>query len=468
MGLPVLIRNINVLSYGNRQELFGKCPFSEMQQFDQEPPPTSKKQIKPQIARQGNLANMFRALSSRNYRLFFTGQGISLIGTWMQTIAMSWLVYRLTGSAFLLGVVGFSSQIPVFIIAPFAGVFVDRHNRRKILLGTQSVAMIQAFILAAIVLTNTVAVWAIIVLSVLLGLVNSVDMPARQTFVLEMVERKGDLSNAIALNSSLFNGARLIGPSIGGVLIAAVGEGMCFLLNGVSFLSVIFCLLAMRTTATKVEVRGQTHVLKELGEGFSYVFGFAPIRYIMLLLAIVSLVGMPYSVLMPIFAGKILQGGANTLGFLMAASGIGALAGTMFLASRKTVMGLGRIVILGAATFGIGLILFSFSRLLVLSIILIMIAGFGIIVQMASSNTILQSIVDDDKRGRVMSFYAMAFAGVAPFGSLLGGGLASRIGAPNTLLIGGICCIAAAIFSFIKFRSFRETVLATYVRKHLI
>jgi len=317
------------------------------------------------------------------------------------------------------------------------------------------------------VLTNTVTVWSIIALSIFLGMVNSVDMPARQTFVLEMVERKEDLSNAIALNSSLFNGARLIGPSIGGILIAALGEGLCFLINGLSFLSVIFCLIAMRIATTKIEVK-ETHLLTELKEGFTYVLGFPPIRYLLLLVAIVSLVGMPYTVLMPIFAGQILQGGPNTLGFLMASAGVGALVGTLYLASRRTVAGLGRIVIIGAVIFGSGLILFSLSRLLTLSLVFIMVAGFGMIVQMASSNTILQTIVDDDKRGRVMSFYAMAFVGIAPFGSLLAGALASRIVAPNTLLYGGILCIIAAIYSLVKFRSFKDIVRTIYGERRLI
>ena len=418
--------------------------------------------------RLGGLWYLFRALRSRNYRLFFIGQGISLIGTWMQVIAMSWLVYRLTGSAFLLGVVGFCGMFPVFVFAALAGVFIDRHNRHRILLLTQSMAMIQAFTLAALVLTNTITVWAIIVLSLFLGTVNSVDMPARQTFVLEMVDRKEDLGNAIALNSSLFNATRLIGPSIGGILIAAVGEGMCFLINGVSFLSVIFCLLAMRIPPpVKEEIRAR-RILEELKEGFSYAFGFAPIRYLILLLALISLVGMPYIVLMPIFAKDILQGGASTLGFLMAASGIGALIGTIYLASRKSVRGLGRMVVVAAAIFGSGLILFSFSRVLTLSLFLMMMTGFGMIVQMASTSTILQSIADDDKRGRVMSFYAMSFAGIAPFGSLLAGTVASHIGAPYTLLIGGTLCIAASIFAFTRLGSLRGDVYSIYEKKRLV
>jgi MFS family permease len=385
----------------------------------------------------------------------------------MQTIAMSWLVYRLTGSAFLLGIVGFSSQFPIFIIGPLAGVLVERHNRHRILIFTQSLAMLQAFALATLVLTNTVTVWAIIALSILLGLVNSFDMPARQTFVLEMVERKEDLGNAIALNSSLFNGARLIGPSIGGVLIAAVGEGICLLFNGLSFLAVIFCLMAMRLRPTKIEVK-ETHMLRELKEGFSYAFGFAPIRYIILLLALVSMVGMPYTVLMPVFAGEILQGGAQTLGFLMAASGTGALIGTIYLASRKTALGLGKIVAVAAGIFGTGLILFSLSRVVIFSTALMMLTGFGMVLQMASSNTILQTIVDDDKRGRVMSLYVMALVGIAPFGSLLAGILAQNIGAPNTLMLGGICCIVASILFFIKFRPSGDTAHGIYDKKRPI
>jgi MFS family permease len=382
----------------------------------------------------------------------------------MQMIAMSWLVYRITGSAFLLGIVGFASQLPIFLLAPFTGVLVDRYNRQKILIITQSLSMFQAFVLATLVLTNTVTVWAIIILSVFLGLINSIDMPARQTFVLDMVERREDLSNAIALNSSLFNGARLIGPSIGGILIAAVGEGICFAINGISFLAVIFCLLAMRLRPPKIEVK-ESRIVSGLKEGFSYAFGSAPIRYLILLTVLISLVGMPYTVLMPVFAAEILHGDANTLGFLMAASGVGALAGTLYLAARKNVMGLGRIVGIASGIFGAGLMLFSLSHLLALSLVLMILTGFGMIVQIASSNTILQTVVDDDKRGRVMSIFVMAFIGMAPFGSLLAGGAATGIGAPNTLMIGGACCIVASIFFFLKFRSLRVALHATYAEK---
>jgi MFS family permease len=385
----------------------------------------------------------------------------------MQQLALSWLVYRLTNSVFLLGLVGFSSQIPVFLVGPLAGVLVDRHNRRRILIGTQTLSMILAFVMAFLVLTNKVTVWGVIVVSLSLGLVNSADMPARQTFVLDMVEKREDLGNAIALNSSLFNVARLVGPSIAGILISIVGEGVCFLLNGISFLAVIICLLAMRVRPQTLKIQ-ETHILQELREGFHYAFGFAPIRYIILLLALVSLVGMPYAVLMPVFAKEILHGGPNTLGFLMAAAGTGALVGAIYLASRKSVRGLGRIVAIAASIFGIGLIAFSFSRQLALSLILMMFTGFGMIVEMASSNTILQTITDDNKRGRVMSFYVMAFAGMAPFGSLLAGSMASKIGAPNTLLIGGVCCVLGALLFARGFWSLRGVVYDIYIKKGVI
>lgn len=384
----------------------------------------------------------------------------------MQIIAMSWLVYRLTGSAFLLGIVGFASQLPIFILAPFTGVLIDRYNRQKILIITQTLAMLQAFIMAALVLTSTVTVWAIVVVSVFLGLINSFDMPARQAFVLDVVERREDLGNAIALNSSLFNGARLIGPSIGGVIIAAVGEGICFTINGATFLALIFCLLAMRLKPPKIEIK-ESRIWNELKEGFSYAFGSAPIRYLILLTAVVSLVGVPYTVLMPIFAADILHGDANTLGFLMAASGVGALVGTLYLAAKKSVWGLGRIVGIAAGIFGAGLILFSLSRFLALSLVWMALTGFGMIVQIAASNTILQTIADDDKRGRIMSIFTMSFIGIAPFGSLLAGGAATGIGSPNTLMIGGAICIVAAIFFFIKFRSLRDTLRSAYAQKSI-
>ena len=410
---------------------------------------------------------IFRALYHRNYRLFFGGQGISLIGTWMQQIAMSWLVYRMTNSAFLLGLIGFSSQICSFFFSPFAGVLSDRWNRHHILVATQSLAMVQAFILATLTLTGTITVHHIFILALFLGFVNAFDMPNRQAFVVEMVEKREDLGNAIALNSFLFNGARLVGPSIGGILISILGEGICFLLNGVSFLAVIIALLAMKMTSNKREVE-KTRVLQGLKEGFAYAFGFPPIRSIIFFLGWISLVGMAYTTLVPVFAKDILHGGSQTYGFLMAASGMGAVIGAVYLASRRSVLGLGRIIAIASGIFGIGLISFSLSHVLWLSLFLLMLTGFGMMVHMASSNTILQTMVDDDKRGRVMSLYVMSFMGMAPFGSLLGGSLASKIGAPYTLIIGGAFCILGSFMFTKKLPSIREMVRPIYIRKGIL
>ncbi|MCR4404594.1 MAG: MFS transporter [Candidatus Acetothermia bacterium] len=401
---------------------------------------------------------LVRALRSRNYRLYFGGQGLSLIGTWMQRVAMSWLVYRLTGSTLLLGVVGFASQIPTFIFAPFAGVLADRVNRRTVIIVTQALAMLQALLLAALVLTGAIAVWQIVVLGVFLGVINAFDMPVRQSFVVEMVENKEDLGNAIALNSSMVNGARLIGPSIAGVLVAAVGEGICFLINGLSYLAVIAALLAM--TITRHEVRPQgPHGWRGLREGFLYAFNFAPIKAVLLLLALVSLVGMPYTVLMPVFAQEILRGGPSTLGFLMGATGVGAMLGGIYLASRRSVLGLGRFIPLATGIFGLGLVAFSLSRALWLSLLLLLVVGFGMTAQAASSNTVLQTIVEEDKRGRLMSFYTMAFMGMVPFGSLLAGGLASLIGTPRTVMVGGLVSIAGGLLFIQRISAYlrRET-----------
>lgn len=401
------------------------------------------------------IKGIFRALRHRNFRLFFIGQIISLTGTWMQVVAQSWLVYRLTGSAALLGVVGFAGNLPSFIFAPFAGVLADRWNRHRLLVATQVLSMIQALIFAALILADMIAVWHIIVLSCLLGFINAFDMPIRQSFVPDMLERKDDLSNAIALNSTMVNGSRLIGPSVAGILIAAVGEGYCFLINGLSFIAVIAALMAMKGYRKQAQSRREP-VWQGLKVGFSYVFGFPPLSAVIMLLALVSLIGMPYIVLMPIFAKTILGGGPNTLGFLMAATGVGALVAAIFLASRKNVKGLGKMVGLSAAIFGLGLVMFSFSRSFPLSVALMAVTGFGMIVEMAGSNTVLQTIAEEDKRGRVMSFYTMAFRGMVPFGSLLAGSLASGIGAPHTLLIGGLCCILGALWYIRKVSSLRR------------
>jgi len=416
----------------------------------------------------GGLGFMVRALRHRNYRLFFSGQTVSLVGTWMTRIAASWLVYRLTGSALLLGLVGFAGQIPSFLLAPFAGVLVDRWNRHRLLVVTQVLAMVQSAALAGLTLAGVINIWHVLSLSLFQGVINAFDMPARQAFVVEMVEKREDLSNAIALNSSMVNAARLVGPSVGGVIIAAVGEGWCFALDAVSYLAVIASLLLMRIAPRARRAATEKKVLHELQEGWRYVAGSPPIRSILLLLALVSLVGMPYTVLMPVFASQILHGGPHTLGFLMAATGVGALLGALFLANRRTVVGLGKVIPMMSALFGAGLIGFSLSRWLPLSLLLLLFTGIGFMVQMAASNTLLQTLVEDDKRGRVMSFYTMAIMGVTPFGSLLAGGLAHRLGAPHTLLFGGIGCIAAALWFASLLPGLRERVRPIYIQKGIL
>ena len=410
---------------------------------------------------------IFRSLKYRNYRLFFSGQSLSLIGTWIQRLAVPWLVYRMGGSAFILGVVGFAGQIPTFLLAPFAGVLSDRWNRYRILLMTQILAMIQATLMTILYYSGQIEISHIIILSVMLGCINAFDIPARQSLLIEMVDKNQDLGNAIALNSSMVNSARLLGPSIAGLLIATSGEGICFLMNGVSYLFVIASLLFMRLKP-RVREKKNAKVLTALKEGFSYTFGFAPIKSIILLLAIVSLAGMPYMILLPIFSKEILHGSSHTFGFLMGASGIGALAGAMYLAAKKNVLMFGRIIPLSATIFGFGLITFSLSRFFILSLFLMIIIGFGFILQMASSNTIIQTIVDDDKRGRVMSIYAMAFMGSVPIGSFLAGSIADIFGAPVTLLGGGILCMLSALIFASKLSNLKEMIRPTYVRLGII
>lgn len=387
---------------------------------------------------------MLRALSSRNYRLYFSGQGVSLVGTWMTRIATSWLVYRLTGSSLLLGVVSFAGQIPTFVLAPFAGVLVDRVDKHRLLVWTQVLAMVQSFALAALALLGIITVPEVIGLALFQGFINAFDMPSRQSFMVEMVDRREDLGNAIALNSSLVNGARLLGPSIGGIVIAAVGEGWCFFIDGASYLAVIASLLMMDVKRRDAVMRGARGGWTQMVEGWRYVSRFAPIRTILLLLALISLMGMPYTVLMPVIVGSTLKGGPALLGALMGASGVGALCGALYLAQRTTVVGLGKVIPATAATFGAGLVAFSFARVEWVAVALLVVVGFGMMVQMAASNTVLQTIVDDDKRGRVMSFYSMSFQGMAPFGGLMAGALAHHIGAPRTITISGVCCVLAA------------------------
>lgn len=385
-----------------------------------------------------------RALRHRNYRLYFSGQSLSLIGSWITRVAQSWLVYRLTGSALLLGLVGFASQIPTFFLAPFAGVWLDRLDRHRVLVVTQALAAVQSALLAAFSLTHTVTVTHVLVLGAAQGLINAFDMPARQSFVVELIEDRADLSNAIALNSSMVNAARLLGPSIAGMLIAAVGEGWCFLVDAVSYGAVIVSLVAMRLRPRLHPARRE-RVMTELLEGVRYVARDRAIRAVLALLALVSLMGMPYTVLMPVMANRVLHGGPHTFGFLMAASGLGALGGTLYLASRSSSKGLGHVIVGAALAFGVGLGLFSQSRDFALSMVLMLLVGMGMMVQLAASNTVLQTLVDEDKRGRVMSFFAMAVFGTAPLGSLIGGAMTARFSAPATLLFGGVACVLGAL-----------------------
>jgi MFS family permease len=394
-----------------------------------------------------DLSLISRALQHRNYRLYFYGQGISLIGVWAQRVAVSWLVYRLTGSALMLGVVGFVGDIPAVLAAPIAGVLADRWDRRRLVMLVQSLAMVQAFVLAALVLTEMVAVWHIIVLTLFSGVLTAFEVPTRQSYIVELIERREDLGNAVALNSSLVNGARLLGPSIAGILIATVGEGICFLLNAVSYLAVIGCFVAMQVKPWQ-RTASVEPILQDFKQGFDYVFGFPPMRSILLLLGLISLMGVPFQILMPVFARDILHGGPSVLGFLMGCSGGGALLGAIYLASRKSVLGLERLIPIATGIFGIGLVAFSLSRTLPVSLALMVVTGFGMISQMASSNTMLQTLAEDSKRGRVLSYYTIAYRGMYPLGSLLAGSLASQIGAPGTLLIGGVCClIGGALFA---------------------
>ena len=408
-----------------------------------------------------------RAFAHRNYRLFFAGQSVSLIGTWITRIATSWLVYRLTGSALLLGIVGFCGQIPTLLLAPLAGVLVDRWDRHRILVWTQVLSALQSLALAVLALSHTITVEWILGLQLLQGCINAFDTPARQSFVVQMVENRADLPNAIALNSTMVNGSRIIGPSIGGAIIAVAGEGWCFLIDAISYIAVIASLLAMRVDRS---ARPTTHgsMLEELRVGYRYVVGFAPVRSALLILALVSTMGMPYTVLMPVIASTVLHGGAHTLGFLMTASGLGAVVGALYLASRRSVLGLGRVMVIATLSFGVGLVAFSLSRTTWLALLVLPFVGAGMMVEMASTNTILQTIVTEELRGRVMSFYTMAFLGTAPLGSLLAGVVASKIGAPPTILLGGVACAAASLWLASRLPALREQVRPIYVERGVL
>jgi MFS family permease len=411
--------------------------------------------------------SVLRALRHRNYRLFFAGQSLSLVGTWITRIATSWLIYRLTGSALLLGLIGFCGQIPTLFLAPVAGVFVDRWDRHRVLVVTQVLSMLQSGALAALALAGVITVAEVLALQMFQGVINAFDTPARQAFVVSMIEDRADLPNAIALNSSMVNASRILGPSIGGVIIAAVGEGWCFLLDAISYLAVIASLLAMRLPERRPPA-GDTRVLDELRAGFHYVTHFAPITTALLLLALISTMGMPYTVLMPAVTAKLLHGGPHTLGLLMTASGCGALGGAFYLATRRSVVGLGRVIALAAALFGLGLIGFGLSRSLWLSLLILPVVGAGFMVSLAATNTIVQTITEEHLRGRVMAFYTMAFLGTAPLGSLLAGVLADRIGEPRTIVAGGVACVLGAAWFASRLPRLRELVRPIYVRQGII
>lgn len=413
------------------------------------------------------IPSMFRALKSRNYRLFWFGQMVSLMGTWMEQTAMSWLLYKLTNSALLLGVIAFLGQAPGFFIAPFAGTLADRFNRRNILLTTQSLAMLQAVIVTYLTLSGKVQVVHLMCLGVFLGIVVGVETPVRQSFVVDMLERPEDLSNAISLNSSIFNSARFIGPAIAGVAVAQVGEGWCFLINAVSYSAVILALLAMRLKP-KILPAPEGGYLKSIREGFVYAYQFEPIRLILMMVATLSLVALPYTVIMPVYARTVLHGGPETLGYLLGTAGAGALLGALWLAARKNALGLSRLIPVAILIFGTGLIGFGLSRIVWLSYILLFITGFGMITQLASCNIILQTLADDDKRGRVMSLYTMSFLGVAPFGSLMIGWLANHIGVSWTLCIGGTISILAGIYFTFRLPGLRVLMRPVYIQKGIL
>jgi MFS family permease len=407
------------------------------------------------------VSHAWRALRHRNFRLFFGGQSISLIGTWMTRVATGWLVYRLTGSALLLGTVSFAGQIPTFLLAPFAGVWVDRLDRRQVLVWTQALSMVQSLTLAALTLSGHITIPRLLALSVMQGCINAFDMPGRQSFMVKMVDDRRDLQNAIAINSSMVNMARLIGPSLAGMLIAVSSEGWCFLVDGISYIAVIASLLAMRLHAPVVK-RAAASALSELKTGWTYVTGFLPIRTILLLFAVISLMGMPFVVLMPIFAARVLHGGPHTLGFLTGSMGLGALISALSLAARKHVRGLVRIIPVSAGVFGLGLIGFGLSHSFWLSMLMLMVAGMGMMQGMAASNTVIQTLVSDDKRGRVMSYYTMAFMGMAPFGSLLAGTMADVIGAPMTVIANGSVVLLGAAWFATRLPAVRREVRPIY------
>lgn len=414
-----------------------------------------------------SISHAWRALKNRNFRLFFMGQGISVIGTWMTRVATSWLVYRLTGSALLLGIVSFASQIVPFILQPVAGAWVERINRQKLLIFTQAAASIQSFILAALTLQHVITIHEIIILSTLQGLITAFDAPGRNSFFVQMIEDRNDLGNAIALNSTVVNSARLLGPALAGITIGLVGEGGCFLIDGISYIAVIASLCLMNIKRVEA-VHSEDNLSKQMREGWDYVCSFLPIRTILLLIFIICLLGYPYMVLLPIFAAQVLHGGPYTMGWLTAASGFGALVSALSLAVRKSVVGLTRMLQVSSATLGVALILFGISHLLPLSILLMVLAGFGMMQSTAASNMIIQTLVPEDKRARVISYYAMAFFGSAPLGSLLAGALAQKIGAPHTIILTGSMCLIGSLWFTLQMPKVRSIMRPIYQEMGLL
>jgi MFS family permease len=413
------------------------------------------------------LSHAWRAMRHRNFRLFFGGQSISLIGTWMTRVATSWLVYRLTKSSLLLGTVGFAGQIPTFLLAPLAGVLVDRVDRRKVLVWTQTLAMVQSLALAWLTLSHRITITEVLILSAMQGVINAFDMPGRQSFMIRMVEDRADLSNAIAINSSMVNVARLLGPSLAGLLIAATSEGWCFLVDGVSYIAVIASLLMMRVPHIDVS-QAATTMMTQLREGWTYVAESVPIRNILLLFALLSLMGWPFMVLMPVFAAQVLHGGPHTLGFLMGAVGVGSLISALAMVLRRSVRGLAKMIPIAAVVFGVGLIAFGFSNSLWLSLPMMLVTGFGMMQGLTASNTILQTLVDENMRGRVMSYYTMAFVGMAPFGSLMAGAMAHALGAPRTVIVSGVACIVGGLWFWSRLAAIRKDMRPIYQRLGIV
>ena len=413
------------------------------------------------------MAHAWQALRHRNFRLFAAGQTVSLIGTWMTRLATSWLVWRLTHSGLMLGVVGFAGLIMTFVLAPFAGVLIERMDRRKLLVWTQALAAVQSLALAGLTLAGVITIHEVIALSVMQGLINAFDMPGRQSFLVQMVQERADLGNAIAINSSMVNAARLVGPALAGLVIAWVGEGWCFAIDGLSYFAVIASLLMMRVKRAQMQ-RATLSLLEQMKEGWAYVSTFRPVRTILLLFALLSLMGWPFMVLLPIFAASVLHGGPHTLGFLTGASGVGALISAASLAVRKNARGLTTMIQLSAGLFGLGLILFGVSHVLWLSMAMLLVVGFGMMQSASAANTVIQTLVPEGMRSRVMSYYTMAFVGMAPFGSLLAGGLAHWIGAPRTVMVTGSMCIAGAAWFTVELPKVRRVMRPIYVEMGLI